>query len=150
MLKAEKSKFALFIGNRGSFPAPLLDAARQDMLGVLGGMGHEALALDASLTRHGGGDTAGGPDLRQFPEARMPASTAASILCLPNFGDETGAVAALKDAGVPILVQAYPDELDKMAPAMRRDAFCGKFSIMDVFHQYRRAVHRPAAAHRPP
>ena len=58
------------------------------------------------------------------------------ILCLPNFGDETGAVAALKEAGVPILVQAYPDELDKMGPDMRRDAFCGKISIMDVFCQY--------------
>ena len=58
------------------------------------------------------------------------------ILCLPNFGDETGAVAALKDAGVPILIQAYPDELDKMGPAHRRDSFCGKISIMDVFCQY--------------
>ncbi|HRU06759.1 MAG TPA: hypothetical protein P5137_13405, partial [Candidatus Brocadiia bacterium] len=34
-----------------------------------------------------------------------------------------------------ILIHAYPDDLDKMAPATRRDAFCGKFSIMDVFHQ---------------
>ena len=41
-----------------------------------------------------------------------------------------------KDAGVPILIQAYPDELGKMAPEQRRDAFCGKFSIMDVFCQY--------------
>jgi L-fucose isomerase-like protein len=47
-----------------------------------------------------------------------------------------GAVAALKNAGMPILVQAYPDDLDKMAPALRRDAFCGKFSVMDVFCQY--------------
>jgi L-fucose isomerase-like protein len=45
-------------------------------------------------------------------------------------------VAALKDAGVQILVQAYPDALDKMSPEMRRDSFCGKFSIMDVFFQY--------------
>jgi L-fucose isomerase-like protein len=58
------------------------------------------------------------------------------ILSLPNFGDENGAVAALKDAGVPILVQAYPDEFDRMGPALRRDAFCGKFSIMDVFYQH--------------
>ena len=58
------------------------------------------------------------------------------ILSLPNFGDETGAVAALKDAGVPIMIQAYPDEMDKMGPALRRDAFCGKLSVMDVFHQY--------------
>ncbi len=59
-----------------------------------------------------------------------------SSLCLPNFGDETGAITALKDAAVPILVQAYPDELSKMGPEQRRDSFCGKFSIMDVFCQY--------------
>ena len=59
------------------------------------------------------------------------------ILCLPNFGDENGAVAALQQAGVPILIHAYPDRLDQMAPEIRRDAFCGKFSIMDVFCQNR-------------
>jgi L-fucose isomerase-like protein len=57
------------------------------------------------------------------------------ILVLPNFGDENGAITALRDCGVPILVQAYPDEMDKMAPATRRDAFCGKISVMDVFTQ---------------
>ncbi|MBT3275003.1 MAG: hypothetical protein HN368_17745, partial [Spirochaetales bacterium] len=58
------------------------------------------------------------------------------ILSLPNFGDETGGVEALKDAGVPIFIQAYPDELVKMGPAQRRDSFCGKLSMMDVFRQY--------------
>jgi L-fucose isomerase-like protein len=45
-------------------------------------------------------------------------------------------VAALQEAGVPILLQAYPDDLDRMAPEVRRDAFCGKISIMDIFYQY--------------
>jgi L-fucose isomerase-like protein len=58
------------------------------------------------------------------------------ILSLPNFGDEFGAVMALKEAGVPILVQAYPDELDRMGPESRRDSFCGKISVMDVFNQF--------------
>ena len=47
-----------------------------------------------------------------------------------------GGLAALQDAGVPILVQAYPDELNRMGFKQRRDAFCGKFSVMDVFCQY--------------
>ena len=34
------------------------------------------------------------------------------------------------------MIQAYPDDLDKMSPELRRDAFCGKISIMDVFSQY--------------
>lgn len=56
---------------------------------------------------------------------------------MPIFVDENGAVAALQDAGVPILMQAYPDEIGKMDFAHRRDAFCGKFSVTDVFYQYR-------------
>ena len=52
------------------------------------------------------------------------------------FIDENGAITALRDANVPILMQAYPDEINKMDFAHRRDAFCGKFSITDVFSQY--------------
>ena len=57
------------------------------------------------------------------------------ILSLPNFGDENGGIAALQDAGVPIYIQAYPDDMDKMSPDLRRDSFCGKLSMMDVFYQ---------------
>jgi L-fucose isomerase-like protein len=92
--------------------------------------------LDARSTRHGAVETpAEGALFAEFLRASR-GKFGGVILCLPNFGDETGAIAALKDAGVPILVQAYPDELDKMAPELRRDAFCGKFSVMDVFCQY--------------
>lgn len=33
---------------------------------------------------------------------------------MPIFADENGAITALQDAGVPILMQAYPDEIGKM------------------------------------
>lgn len=33
---------------------------------------------------------------------------------MPIFVDENGAVTALQDAGVPILIQAYPDEISKI------------------------------------
>ena len=56
---------------------------------------------------------------------------------MPIFIDENGAVAALQDAGVPILMQAYPDTIGKMDFKHRRDAYCGKFSVTDVFYQYR-------------
>ena len=58
------------------------------------------------------------------------------IFSMPIFADENGAITALQDAGVPILMQAYPDEIGKMDFAHRRDAFCGKFSVTDVFTQY--------------
>ena len=42
----------------------------------------------------------------------------------------------MRDCGTPIYILAYPDELDKMDFSSRRDAFCGKLSIMDVFSQF--------------
>jgi L-fucose isomerase-like protein len=135
-MNTPKSTFAVFFGNRGFFPASLQASARKEMSEALARLGHRALMLDAKLTRHGAVETPqeGAVYARFLQEHR--AEVDGVILCLPNFGDETGAVSALREAGVPILIQAYPDELDKMSPALRRDAFCGKFSIMDVFCQY--------------
>ena len=131
-----KTTFALFFGNRGFFPASLQEAAREEMERVLKALGHEVLTLDKEATRYGAVETpAEGQVYANFLRENR-GKFGGVILCLPNFGDETGAIAALKDAGVPILIQAYPDDLDKMAPATRRDAFCGKFSIMDVFYQH--------------
>ena len=131
----DKTTFALFIGNRGFFPAALLAEAREELPRVLNGLGHEVLMLDAGATRHGAVETPReGEIYADFLRANR-GKYGGVILSLPNFGDETGAIAALKDADVPILIHGYPDEMDKMAPAVRRDAFCGKLSIMDVFHQ---------------
>jgi len=130
-----KSTFALFIGNRGFFPASLLAEAREELPRVLCELGHEVLMLDAEATRHGAVETVReGEIYANFLNAHRGEYDGV-ILSLPNFGDENGAVAALRDAGVPILIQGYPDEMGKMAPEVRRDAFCGKLSIMDVFHQ---------------
>ncbi|MBN1935554.1 MAG: hypothetical protein JW934_12875 [Anaerolineae bacterium] len=131
-----KSTFALFFGNRGFFPGSLMAGAREELSRVLKRWGHDVLMMDESATRLGAVETTReGQVYANFLQAHRGQYDGV-ILCLPNFGDETGAVAALKDAGAPILIQAYPDELDKMAPEVRRDAFCGKFSIMDVFYQY--------------
>jgi L-fucose isomerase-like protein len=128
--------FALFFGNRGFFPASLLESARKELASVLKGLGYKYIMMNASATRYGAVETqAEGQQYADFLRENAGKFDGV-ILCLPNFGDETGAVSALQDADVPILIQAYPDEMDKMAPAVRRDAFCGKFSIMDVFHQY--------------
>ena len=132
----DKSSFAVLIGNRGFFPASLLASARQEMAEVLEGLGHQVLLLHAGATRHGAVETAREGELFANFLRQNAGKFDGVVVCLPNFGDETGAVAALKEAGVPILVQAYPDELTQMAPEKRRDAFCGKMSIMDMFCQY--------------
>ena len=131
-----KTVFALFFGNRGFFPASLIASARQEMSSVLKTLGHDVLMLDADATRHGAVETPREGQVYANFLRENRGKFGGVILSLPNFGDETGAVAALKEAGVPILIQAYPDELDQMSPATRRDSFCGKISIMDVFRQY--------------
>ena len=131
-----KSRFAVFFGNRGFFPASLQASAREEMGQALEKLGHPALMLDARATRNGAVETpAEGAVYANFLREHAGQHDGV-IVCLPNFGDETGAIAALKEAGVPILIQAYPDDLDRMAPEARRDSFCGKLSIMDVFCQY--------------
>ena len=51
------------------------------------------------------------------------------LVVLPNFGDEKGVADTIKLSGlnVPILVQAYPDDLN---------VFCGKISICNNLRQY--------------
>ena len=131
-----KSTFALFFGNRGFFPASLLAEAREELPRVLKALGHGVIMLDAGATRYGAVETPREGEVYANFLREHRGEYDGVILSLPNFGDETGAIAALRDADVPILVQAYPDDMDRMAPEVRRDAFCGKLSIMDVFHQY--------------
>ncbi|MBN2452375.1 MAG: hypothetical protein JXR77_18455 [Lentisphaeria bacterium] len=131
-----KSTFAVYIGNRGFFPASLLEAARAELGEVLETAGYGVRMMDPAATRHGAVETVAEGRLFADWLAENRERVDGVIVSLPNFGDETGAVTALKHAGVPILVQAYPDELDRMGQAERRDAFCGKFSIMDMFCQY--------------
>ncbi len=134
-MEIKKTAFALFFGNRGFFPASLISVAREEMSQRLKSLGHEVLMLDADATRHGAVETvAEGEIYARFLQENR-GKYGGVILCLPNFGDENGAVAALRQTEVPIWIQAYPDQLEKMSPEWRRDAFCGKFSIMDVFCQ---------------
>jgi len=135
-MKNSKSSFALYFGNRGFFPESLIAEARRELSDTLKKLGHECLMMDSSLTRFGAVESPEeGRKYAKFLDDRRGKFDGV-ILCLPNFGDETGAVSALQDAGVPIYILAYPDELDKMDFQQRRDSFCGKFSIMDVFYQY--------------
>ena len=125
-----RSTFAVLFGNRGVSPASLQAAARRDMSRVLKSLRHKTLMIDPHATRHAAIKTAvDGETFANFLRSKR-GSYDGVILCLPKFGDETGTVAALRDVEVPILIQAYPDELDKMGPRTRRDAFCGKLSVM--------------------
>lgn len=135
-MEKKKMVFALAFCNRGFMPGELIYGAREDMIRAVTDAGYGYIAMDAGLTRFGGIETR--------EEGRMYAQWLKAhegqydgvIFSMPIFADENGAVTALQDAGVPILMQAYPDEIGKMDFAHRRDAFCGKFSVTDVFTQY--------------
>lgn len=128
--------FALYFGNRGFFPEALIASAREQMIQVLDNLGYGYILMPDNATRFGAIETTEeGLKFASFLSENKGKYDGV-ILSLPNFGDENGAIAALRDCGTPILIQAYPDEFGKMDFQQRRDAFCGKFSIMDVFHQY--------------
>ncbi|MBQ9544896.1 MAG: hypothetical protein IJV00_07205 [Clostridia bacterium] len=132
----KKMKFALAFCNRSFMPGELIYGAREDMAKALTDAGYDFIMMDRDATRCGGIETR--EEGRLYAEwlKLHEGEFDGVIFSMPIFADENGAIAALQDAGVPILMQAYPDEIGKMDFAHRRDAYCGKFSVTDVFTQY--------------
>jgi len=118
-------------GNRDFFPDLLITEARADMAKVFAKFGIKAIQLGESDSKLGGVETH--TEARKCAELfKKHADEIDGVLvCLPNFGDEKGVADTLKLAGlnVPVLIQGYPDDLNKLNPARRRDAFCGKISV---------------------
>ncbi len=129
---------AVIIGNRDFFPDRLVTEARQDVLRLFEDLGVEPVMLSETDTKLGSVETWDHAkrcaDLFRAHRDRI----AGVLVTLPNFGDEKGVADTLKLAGldVPILVQAYPDELDRLHVERRRDAFCGKISVCNNLRQY--------------
>ena len=132
----KKMTFALCFCNRGFMPGELIYGAREDMVKAVTDAGYDYIMMDAELTRYGGVETRAEGKLYAEWLKKHQGQYDGVIFSMPIFADENGAIVALQDAGVPILMQAYPDEIGKMDFAHRRDAYCGKFSVTDVFTQY--------------
>jgi len=132
----KKMTFALCFANRGFMPGELIYSARDDMAKAVTDAGCDYLMMDKELTRYGGVETRDEGLLYAKWLKEHAGQYDGVIFSMPIFADENGAITALQDAGVPILMQAYPDELGKLDFAHRRDAYCGKFSVTDVFTQY--------------
>lgn len=131
----KKLTFALYFGNRGFFPGELIASARNEIKEAVEKLGHETIIMGEEETRYGAVETVSeGRKYAKFLKEHHGKYDGV-ILSLANFGDENGAIEALSDCGTPILIQAYPDEIGKMDFQQRRDAFCGKISIMNVFYQ---------------
>lgn len=132
----KKMTFALCFCNRGFMPGELIYSAREDMAKAVTDAGYDYIMMNQNLTRFGGVETRDEGLLYARWLKEHEGQYDGVIFSMPIFADENGAIAALQDAGVPILMQAYPDEIGKLDFQHRRDAFCGKFSVTDVFTQY--------------
>ncbi len=133
-----KTTLGVIIGNRGFFPAILARDGREEILRVLRDEGYGAIALTPEDTKFGAVET--------LQEARKCADLFKAhrdeidgiLVSLPNFGDERGVANSIRFSGldVPVLVQAFPDQPDKMLMGGRRDSFCGKISACNNLWQY--------------
>src|SRR5215469_16969326 len=134
----EKITLGVIIGNRDFFPDVLVGEARRDLLKLFGELGIDAVLLDEQATKLGAVETwehaKRCADLFRANRDRIQGV----VISLPNFGDEKGVADTLKlsDLDVPVLVQAYADDLDQLSVERRRDAFCGKISVCNNLRQY--------------
>ena len=136
-MKTFPLSLGLIFGNRDFFPDHLVGEARADFVRLLSEMGVRGVLLEPGETKLGGVETQA--DARRCAElfAKHRGEIGGIVIVLPNFGDERAAteVVRLVGLGVPVLVQAYPDDLDRLDQARRRDAFCGKISVCNNLHQ---------------
>ena len=138
MSSKTNTTLGVIIGNRDFFPDKLVASARTEVLDLFKKMGITPVILDSNETKLGGVET--------FAEAQKCANLFKAnagvidgvLVVLPNFGDEKGIAQTLKLAGlnVPVLIQAYPDHLDKLDVVNRRDAWCGKISVCNNLYQF--------------
>lgn len=127
----------IILGNRDFFPDELIKKSRDDWVNVFKKHGIKPIILGEREGAYG--------SVQDFDDAKKCARLFKNnqekirgiIVSLPNFGDEKSIVEAVNRSGldVPILVQAYPDEPDKLDIDHRRDSFCGKISVCNNFDQ---------------
>jgi L-fucose isomerase-like protein len=139
MPKTHPITLGVIIGNRDFFPDVLVGEARKEIQALLQKGGIDVVMLTPEQTKLGGVET--------YADARKCAALFSEnhrridgvLVVLPNFGDEKGVLETLKMSAlnVPILIQAYPDDLNALGVARRRDAFCGKISVCNNLSQAR-------------
>lgn len=130
--------FGVIISNRSFFPDHLVLTAREKLLQSMEKWGHKVIILSTEDTCMG--------ETMTYDEAQKCASLFRAhaeeidgiIVCLPNFGEETGVADAIRWSRLdcPVLIQACDDDFDKLQLENRRDAFCGKLSLCNNLWQY--------------
>ncbi|HKD92728.1 MAG TPA: hypothetical protein VKB56_12510, partial [Terriglobales bacterium] len=130
--------FGLIVGNRGFFPDHLAKSGREDMIGVLEAAGMSVVTLTTEESKYGAVETREESHRCAELFRKNRDRIDGVIVTLPNFGEERAIADTLRwaDLRVPVLVQATPDDRNKMGIANRRDSFCGKMSACNNLKQY--------------
>lgn len=128
----------LVIGSRRFFNGAVALEAREQLTAQLDALGIGYRILPADATENGAVQSREDAALyaKYFREHREQID--GLVIALPNFGDEIAIAELVNQArlGLPILLQASNDAIDKVDVHSRRDAFCGKFSVANNFYQY--------------
>lgn len=137
-MKDSMPVLGVILGNRDFFPDALVGEARRDILQLFEEEGVSAVVLGEGETKLGSVETYAHSRACAELFDRHRHEIDGILVVLPNFGDEKGVADAVRLSGlrVPVLVQAYPDDLDAFGVERRRDAFCGKISACNVLRQY--------------
>jgi L-fucose isomerase-like protein len=128
----------VIMGNRGFFPDVLCEEGREAILKAFEEEDIRAVMLSPEDSTYGSVATL--EDARKcadlFREHRDEIDGV--LITLPNFGEEGPIANTLRwaELDVPVLVQAFPDEIGSMTIARRRDAFCGKMSTCNNLKQF--------------
>src|SRR5690349_13902744 len=138
MNNRKNATLAVIIGNRDFFPDKLVAEARTEILSLFKQLNITPILLNENDSKLGGVET--------FAEAQRCAALFKKhadeidgiLVVLPNFGDEKGVAETIKLSGlkVPVLIQAYPDDLKLMDVVNRRDSWCGKISVCNNLYQF--------------
>ncbi len=133
-----KTVMGVMMGTRDFFPAEPVRKNRQLILDILAGAEVEPVILDEGATNLGAIET--------WEDAKKCAALFKSqrdriegiVVFLPVFAPEKAVADSIHLSGlkVPVLVQAFPDDLDKLGLETRGDAFCGKISACNNLYQY--------------
>ncbi len=132
------STIGVIIGNRDFFPDRLVTEARADIDCLFKEMDIEPVILGEDDTKLGSVETWAHAKICADLFKKNADRIEGILVVLPNFGDEKGVADSIKLSGlnVPILVQAYPDDLNQFTVERRRDSFCGKISVCNDLRQY--------------
>ena len=130
--------FGVIVSSRQFFNPAHAVGARQEILAVLAAQGHKAVIGAPELTADGA--VACLADAQKYAALFRAKRDEIDglIVVLANFGDEIAVVETIRLAalGVPVLLQACPDQLGQLGVKGRRDSYCGKISVANNFYQY--------------